>query len=57
MNINELEKIINEAFDKRESINTSDKNLLNAINETINLLDSGKIRVANKKNENWIVNQ
>ena len=57
MNINELEKIINEAFDKRESINTSDKNLLNAINETINLLDSGKIRVANKNNGNWIVNQ
>ena len=57
MNINELEKIINEAFDKKESINTSDKNLLNAINETINLLDSGKIRVANKNNGNWIVNQ
>ena len=42
MNINELEKIINEAFDKKESINTSDKNLLNAINETINLLDREK---------------
>ena len=57
MNINELEKIINEAFDKKDTINTSDKSLLNAINETINLLDSGKIRVANKNNGNWIVNQ
>ena len=30
---------------------------MRAINETINLVDSGKIRVANKKNGNWFVNQ
>ena len=41
----------------KKSLNISDKSLLNAINETINLLDSGKIRVANKNNGNWIVNQ
>ena len=43
MNIKELEKIIDKAFDKKKNLNISDKSLLNAINETINLLDSGKI--------------
>ena len=47
MNTNSFEKIINEAWDNKSQINTnSDKKLLSAINETIELLDSGKIRVA-----------
>ena len=58
MSYNKLEKIINESFEKKEKVGPkSDKKLVRAINETINLADSGKIRVANKKNGNWIVNQ
>ena len=58
MSYNKLEKIINESFEKKEKIGSkSDKKLLKAITETINLVDSGKIRVANKINGSWIVNQ
>ena len=58
MSYDKLEKIINESFEKKEKVGPkSDKKLVRAINETINLADSGKIRVANKKNGNWIVNQ
>ena len=50
MNLNELEKIINESFENKDKINTnSDKSIINAINETIELTDQGKIRVAEKK--------
>ena len=58
MNIDKFEKIINEAFDIKEKINTnSDKSIIEAIKETIELTDQGKIRVAEKKDDNWIVNQ
>ena len=58
MNINPFEKIINEAWDDKNKINPkSSRKLLNAISKTIDLLDSGKIRVAEKKNNEWIVNQ
>ena len=47
MNTNSFEKIINEAWNNKNQINSnSDKKLLNTISETIELLDSGKIRVA-----------
>merc|ERR1712127_980299 len=35
----------------------SDKSIIDAIKETIELTDQGKIRVAEKKNGTWIVNQ
>ena len=58
MNINSFEKIINEAWNNKNQINSnSDKKLLTTISETIELLDSGKIRVAQKKNNEWCVNQ
>ena len=58
MSYSKLEKIINENFVIKEKVGPkSDKKLVKAINETINLVDSGKIRVANKQNGNWIVNQ
>ena len=44
MSTNELEKIINEAFENRQSISeSSDKKILNAVNETIDLTDKGKL--------------
>ena len=58
MNLDKFEKIINESFDNKEKINPdSDKSILDAINETIELLDQGKIRVAEKKGTEWLVNQ
>ena len=58
MNLNELEKIISESFENKDKINTnSDKSIISAINETIELTDQGKIRVAEKKNGSWKINQ
>ena len=58
MNLDEFEKTINEAFEFNEKINSnSDKSIIEAIKQTIELTDQGKIRVAEKKNGNWIVNQ
>ncbi len=58
MKINELEIIINNAFKIKDKINPkSEKKIVNAINQTIELLDSGEIRVANKVDGNWVVNQ
>ena len=58
MSYDKLEQIINLSFEKKEKVGPkSDKKLIKAINETINLVDGGKIRVANKQNGNWIVNQ
>ena len=58
MKINELEKIINESFENKEKISeNSDKSIINAINETVELTDKGSIRVANKIDNAWKVNQ
>ena len=58
MNLDKFEKIINEAFDIKEKINaSSDKSIIDAIKETIELTDQGKIRVAEKKDGSWKVNQ
>ena len=58
MNLDKFEKIINEAFDIKEKINAnSDKSIIDAIKETIELTDQGKIRVAEKKDSTWVVNQ
>jgi len=58
MNLDKFEKIINEAFDIKEKINAnSDKSIIDAIKETIELTDKGKIRVAEKKDSTWVVNQ
>jgi 2,3,4,5-tetrahydropyridine-2-carboxylate N-succinyltransferase len=58
MNLDKFEKIINEAFDIKEKVNAnSDNSIIEAIKETIELTDQGKIRVAEKKDGAWIVNQ
>lgn len=50
--------IIEQAFENIESINSSsDSGIISAINETISSLDSGKIRVAEKNSNEWIINQ
>jgi 2,3,4,5-tetrahydropyridine-2,6-dicarboxylate N-succinyltransferase len=58
MNLDKFEKIINEAFENKEKVDAnSDKSITDAIKETIELTDQGKIRVAEKKDGSWIVNQ
>ena len=58
MNLGSFEKIINEAWSKKNQVNSkSNKKLLSVISSTIDLLDAGKIRVAEKKESEWIVNQ
>ena len=57
MNLEKIEKAINEAFSNKDKINKSDKKLNKLIEETVGLLDKGKIRVAEKKGSTWQVNQ
>lgn len=57
MNSN-LSYAIENAFEKRSEINLTTKGeIRDAVNETMELLDCGKIRVAEKQNEIWQVNQ
>ena len=58
MNTKSFENIINEAWNNKGQINSkSSRKLLNSISKTIDLLDAGEIRVAEKKNNEWTVNQ
>ena len=51
----ELENIINDAWKNKEGINqNSDASILNAVNQIIEDLDQGKIRVAEKLNSEWV---
>ena len=53
-----VEKIINDAWEKKDQVNpNSDQSLKDAINQIINDLDSGKSRVAEKINGEWITHQ
>jgi len=58
MNSQEIEKIIEEAWNKKDQINkNSDQKIIDVINQTINDLDSGKVRVAEKIDGSWITHQ
>ena len=57
MNLEKIEKTINETFENKEKIDSSDKALNDLVRETIDLLDDGKIRVCEKKGDEWQVNQ
>ena len=54
-----LENIINAAFDHRESLgsDTPSSELTQAVATTIDMLDSGKLRVAQNFGGDWLVNQ
>ena len=49
MNLEKIEKSINEAFENKAKLDSSNKEVNELIRETIDLLDNGKIRVAEKK--------
>ena len=56
--MSDLEKIINDAFEDRDNINVNTSgNIRNAVDETLNKLDSGNLRVCEKINNEWQVNQ
>ena len=56
--MSELEKIINEAWSKKEQVNqNSDKELITTINQITEDLDKGKVRVAEKINGEWVTHQ
>lgn len=58
MSIADLEKTIDDAFDARDGINTSTTGAVrDAVEEALNLLDSGEARVAEKSADGWTVNQ
>jgi 2,3,4,5-tetrahydropyridine-2-carboxylate N-succinyltransferase len=54
-----LETIINDAYEDRAQINptTASTQIRAAVQEALALLDSGRARVAEKKNGQWVVNQ
>ena len=56
--MSDLEKIINEAWSKKEQVNqNSDKELITTINQITEDLDKGKVRVAEKINGEWVTHQ
>ena len=56
--MSELKKIIEDAFENRDQINTQTKGeVRDSVDETLNQLDAGLIRVCEKNDTNWIVNQ
>tara|TARA_Y100000591_G_scaffold269264_1_gene243744 strand:- start:141 stop:968 length:828 start_codon:yes stop_codon:yes gene_type:complete len=58
MIMKELEKIISKAFEEKQNINgNSDKKIIEAVKKTIELTDKGEVRVAQKINGKWTVNQ
>ena len=58
MNNKEIEKIIEEAWSKKEQINkNSDQKIIDVINQSIQDLDSGKVRVAEKIDNKWVTHQ
>ena len=53
-----LEATINAAFDDRENISTDTTgDVRDAVNTALNLMDHGKLRVADKSSGDWVVNQ
>ena len=58
MNNKEIEKTIEEAWNKKEQINKdSDQKIIDTINQSIRDLDAGKVRVAEKIDGKWVTHQ
>ncbi len=58
MSHDDLKKTIDEAFERRSEIDVGAKSeVRDAVEAALELLDSGKARVAERKDDDWIVNQ
>lgn len=56
--IAELRTIVERAFEERQSIGVTTRGeVRDAVEEALDLLDAGKLRVAEKQNGGWVVNQ
>jgi 2,3,4,5-tetrahydropyridine-2-carboxylate N-succinyltransferase len=57
--MNDLQTLIETHFEQRNNLSpeTADKALISAVDEVIALLDEGRLRVAEKKDNDWVVNQ
>ena len=56
--MSDLENIINEAFNNKDEISLSTTGKIrDAVNLTLDKLDNGSLRVCEKKNGEWVVNQ
>ena len=56
--MSDLERIINEAFNNKDSISLSTSGIIrDSVNLTLEKLDSGSLRVCEKIDGEWIVNQ
>jgi len=56
--MSDIEKIINEAWKIKDQVNpNSDKSVIDAIKETITLLNEGKITVAEPQGTDWKINE
>lgn len=55
MDLLRLENLVNNAYENNSML--SENEYLSAVRQTIELLDTGKIRVAEKHNSNWMVNE
>ena len=52
-----LEKTIEDAFERRADLDSSSTAELDAVNEVLNLLETGDLRVAEPAEGDWKVNQ
>ncbi len=57
MSESNLIKVIENFWDKKETINSSNTELTGSIKKVLELLDKGEIRICEKKNNTWITNQ
>jgi 2,3,4,5-tetrahydropyridine-2,6-dicarboxylate N-succinyltransferase len=58
MQTSELESIIEAAWEKRDTVNSGTQGQVRqAVEHALDLLDAGKARVAEKKGQDWAVNQ
>ena len=58
MTLAELQPVVDAAWENRENIsNATTGEVRDAVEATLDALDSGKLRVAEKGNNGWVVNQ
>ena len=58
MQTSSLESIIESAWEKRDAVNSGTRGeIRDAVEHALDLLDTGKARVAEKKGQEWVVNQ
>ena len=53
----ELKTNIENAWDNITNISSNDTDIVNAVGEVIQKLDNGELRIAQKNNNDWVVNQ